>query len=163
MLSLLPTPHYHTQSYNDNGLEKWFRNSTTVKGLAVAVKAANNRRMPFPPELQLGVGAKTKPPKRGLFSFLSCMWLGHVCFFTRFYGHFFGCFFFKCYLYITHTLSHSYDDNGLEKWWFRNTMTAVVKAANNRRMSVSPPELQLGVGAKAAELTNRKKGPFFSF
>ena len=64
---------------------------------------------------------------------------------------------------ITHTLSHSYDDNGLEKWWFRNTVTAVVKAANNRRMSVSPPELQLGVGAKAAELTNRKKGPFFSF
>ena len=78
MLSLLPTPHYHTQSYNDNGLEKWFRNSTTVKGLAVAVKAANNRRMPFPPELQLGVGAKTKPPKRGLF-FLFKLYVTWAC------------------------------------------------------------------------------------
>ena len=101
--------------------------------------------------------------KRGLFSF-SKLYMTWACMFLyALLRTFFGCFFFKCYLYITHTLSHSYDDNGLEKWWFRNTVTAVVKAANNRRMSVSPPELQLGVGAKAAELTNRKKGPFFSF
>ena len=157
-------PHrHHTITLNPTMIMAWFRNSTTVKGLVAAVKAANNRRMPFPPRAAVRRWSQNKATKKGPFFFFKVVYdLGMYVSLRAFTDIFSGVFSSNA-ISITHTLSHSYDDNGLEKWWFRNTVTAVVKAANNRRMSVSPPELQLGVGAKAAELTNRKKGPFFSF